>query len=150
MTLLPVHVHKGTPGGLTRLHSEMDDLLGGFFECWDMPFFERRRWPAIDIADNENEITVNAEIPGCKAADIDISVQGNILTISGERKQHEEKEGKDFYHVETRCGSFRRQLNLPSDVDADKIEAVCKDGVLTITLSKAEEAKAVKVKVKTK
>jgi HSP20 family protein len=87
-------------------------------------------------------------VPGCKAEDIDISVYGNTLTISGEKKETEEEKRKDYYHVESTYGSFRRDLTLPTEVDESKIDAVCKNGVLTITLPKAEKSKAVKVKVK--
>jgi len=73
---------------------------------------------------------------------------GNVLTISGEKKAEQEQKEKGYYYVESTYGSFRRELNLPTDVDADKIEAVCKEGVLSITLPKAARAKAVKVKVK--
>lgn len=78
-------------------------------------------WPAVDIAETENEFVVKAE---------------------------EEKKEKGYYHVERSYGSFRRELVLGSDIDLDKIEAVCKDGILTLTLPKSEKAKAVKVKVK--
>lgn len=146
MALVPVR--KRTRGDLGRLHEEMDDLLSGFFHGWDMPFFERSHWPAIDIADNENEYLVKAEVPGCKAEDIDISVHGNTLTVSGEKKQSEERKEKDCYHVESSYGTFRRELNIPSEVDAAKIEASCKDGILTIKLPKVKKAKAIKIKIK--
>ena len=71
-----------------------------------------------------------------------------MLTITGEKKLEEERKEKGYYHMERSYGSFRRDLSLAGDVDPDKIEAVCKDGVLTITLPKTEKAKAVKVKVK--
>ena len=71
-----------------------------------------------------------------------------MRTISGEKKLEEEKKEKGYYHVERNYGSFRRELNLPTNVDQSKVEAVCKDGVLSITLPKAASAKAVKVKVK--
>jgi len=126
----------------------MDEMLRGFFEGWETPLYERTHWPAVDVADNENEIVVNAEVPGCKAGDIDISVHGTTLTITGEKKLEDRKKEKGYYHVERTYGSFRRELNLPTDVDAAKVEAVCKDGILTITLPKAERAKAIKVQVK--
>ena len=84
MTLL--QVHKGDRGELAKLHRDMDDLIGSFFGDWPA-FSHRTVWPAIDIADNENEIVVKAEVPGCKAEDIDISVHGNTLAISGEKKK---------------------------------------------------------------
>ena len=146
MTL--VHLNKRNRNGLARLHNEMDDLFDGFFRGLDRPFAGYKAWPAIDVAEEENAIVVRAEVPGCKAEDIDISVYGNTLTISGEKKLEEEKKEKGYYHVESTYGSFRRELTLPTDVDQSKVEATCKDGVLSITLPKAASAKAVKVKVK--
>jgi len=90
---------------------------------------------------------VRAEVPGCKAEDIDISVYGNTLTISGEKKDSHEENGDGYYHMESSYGSFRREVSLPADVEQDKIEAVCKDGVLSVTLPKAAKSGAVKVKV---
>ncbi len=148
MALVPVKKREADRSSLARLHREMDDLLRGFFDDWDMPFWGGARWPAVDIAETENDFVVKAEVPGCKAEDIDISVHGNRLTISGEKKTEEEKREKGYYHSERSYGSFRRELNLSSDVDPDKIEAACKDGVLTITLPKSEKAKPIKVKVK--
>ena len=143
-----VHLNKRNRNGLARLHNEMDDLFDGFFRGLDRPFAGYKTWPAIDVAEKENAIVVRAEVPGCKADDIEISVYGNTLTISGEKKLEEEKKEKGYYHVESTYGSFRRELTLPTDVDQSKVEATCKDGVLSITLPKAASAKAVKVKVK--
>jgi HSP20 family protein len=126
----------------------MDDLFDGFFRGLDRPFFGYKAWPAIDIAEKENEFVVKAEVPGCKAEDINIAVHGSTLTISGEKKQETEEKEKGYYHVECSYGSFRRDLNLAADIDQSKIEAECKNGVLTIKLPKAETAKAVKIKVK--
>jgi HSP20 family protein len=148
MALLPVKRRDVGKGSLTRLHDEMDDLFRGFFSDWDGPFWSGSRWPALDIAEKDNEFVVKAEIPGCKADDIDISVHGHTLTISGEKKQEKEEKEKGYYHVERSYGSFRRDLNLATDVDPDKIEATCKDGVLSIKLPKTEKSKAMKIKVK--
>ncbi len=146
MTL--VRFNKRHRGDLARLHGEMDDLFGGFFRGFDGPFAGYKAWPAIDVAEEEDAIIVRAEVPGCKADDIDISVHGNVLTISGEKKLSEEKKEKGYYHVESSYGSFRRELTLSTDVDQSKIDATYKDGVLSVTLPKAEKAKAVKVKIK--
>ena len=143
-----VHIHRRNRNGLTGLHGDIDDLFDSFFRGLDRPFAGYKVWPAIDVAEEEDAIVVRAEIPGCKAEDIDISVYGNTLTISGEKKLSEEKKEKGYYHVESTYGSFRRELTLPTDVDRDKIDATCKDGVLSITLPKAEKAKTVKIKVK--
>jgi len=146
MALVPIH--RGRNNGLSRLHNEMDDLFDGFFRGLDRPFAGYKAWPAIDVAEEEDAIVVRAEVPGCKAEDIEISVFNNTLTISGEKKLTEEKKEKGYYHVESTYGSFRRELTLPTDVENAKVEAACKDGVLSITLPKAEKSKAVKVKVK--
>ena len=146
MTL--VRFNRKERNGLERLHNEMDDLFDGFFRGLDRPFAGYKAWPAIDVAEQEDSIIVRAEVPGCKADDIEISVYGNKLTISGEKKFSDEKKEKGYYHVESTYGNFRRELALPTDVDQDKIEAECKDGVLSITLPKAAKAKAIKVKVK--
>ena len=146
MTL--VRFNKGHRGDLARLHGEMDDLFDSFFRGLDRPFAGYKAWPAIDVAEEEDAIIVRAEVPGCKADDIDISVHGNVLTISGEKKLSEEKKEKGYYHVESSYGSFRREITLPTDVDQKRIDATYRDGVLAITLPKAEKAKAIKVKIK--
>jgi HSP20 family protein len=146
MALLPVR--KSQRGELARLHDEMDNLISSFFGDWEWPAWGRSRWPALDIAENDNEFVVKAEVPGCKPEDIDISVHGNVLTIKGEKKQEEEKKEKGLYHVERSYGSFRRDLTLTSEIEAAKIDAACKDGVLTVKLPKSPKAKPTRVKVK--
>ncbi len=81
MTL--VRFNKGHRGDLGKLHGEMDDLFDSFFRGLDRPFAGYKAWPAIDVAEEEDAIIVRAEVAGCKAEDIDISVYGNTLTISG-------------------------------------------------------------------
>jgi len=127
----------------------MDDLFGGFFRGLDMPFsmFGEKIWPAIDVAEKDDAILVRAEVPGCKPEDIDVSVCGNTLTLSGEKKESHEANGEGYYHMESTWGSFRREVSLPAEVDSSKIQAAVRDGVLSVTLPKAEKSKAVKVKV---
>jgi len=128
----------------------MDDLFDGFFRGLDRPlsFFNERTWPAIDVAEKDDAVVVRAEVPGCTPDDIEISVYGNTLTLSGEKKESHEDKRDGYYHLESTYGSFRRDIPMPAEVDPDKIEAVVKDGVLSVTLPKAEKSKAVKVKVK--
>ena len=133
---------------LASLHREMDDLFDGFFRGLDRPLGTYRAWPAIDVAEKEDAMVIRAEVPGCKADDIDISLYGNTLTISGQKKESKEEQNGGYYHVESTSGSFRRDIGLPTDVDTDKVDATCKDGVLSITLPKAEASGARKVKVK--
>jgi HSP20 family protein len=141
---------RRNPSELAALRSSMDDWFDGFFRGLDRPlsFLGQRAWPAIDVAEKEDAILVRAEVPGMKPEEIDISVYGNTLTISGEKKEAKEDQNDGFYHVESTYGSFRREVALPMDVDEKKIEAVYKDGVLSVTLPKAEKSKAVKVQVK--
>ena len=146
MAIVPFR--RGHRHSLANLHNEMDDLFDSFFRGLDRPFAGYKACPPIDVSEEENAINVRAEVPGCKAEDIDIAVYGNTLTISGEKKLSEEKKEKGYYHIESSYGSFRRELTLPTDVDQNKIDAVCKNGVLSIKLPKAEKSKAVKVKVK--
>lgn len=140
---------RRNPNELATLRGGMDDWFDSFFRGLDRPLglFGQRAWPAIDIAEKDDTVLVRAEVPGLKPEEIDISVYGDTLTISGEKKESKEDEGDGFYHVESSYGAFRREVTLPTDVDESKIEAVCKDGVLSITLPKAEKSKAVKVKI---
>jgi HSP20 family protein len=147
MAMVPwVRRHRNDLG---TLRNEMSDLFESFFAGFERPFaaFGQKLWPALDVAETNDAIVVRAEVPGCQPEDVDISVYGNTLTISGEKKKSREENGDGFYHVESSHGRFRRDIVLPTDVDEQKIEAVCKNGVLSITLPKAEKSKAVKVKI---
>jgi HSP20 family protein len=141
---------RRNPSELAALRSGTDDWFDGFFRGLDRPlsFLGQRAWPALDVAEKEDAVLVRAEVPGMKPEEIEISVYGNTLTISGEKREAKEDQNDGFYHVESTYGSFHREVALPTDVDEKKIEAVCKDGVLSVTLPKAEKSKAVKVQVK--
>jgi len=145
MTIIPWS--RQNQNELSRLHNDMDTLFDQFFGGLGRPFQGYKAWPAIDVADKDGEIVVRAEVPGCKPEDVDISVYGDTLTISGEKKDSRQEKGDGWYHKETTYGSFRREVALPTEIDEDKVEAVYKDGVLSVTLPKAEKTKAVKVKV---
>lgn len=103
--------------------------------------------PSVDIRENEHAFVVAAELPGLKKDDIDVAIEDNLLTISGERKLEKETENDNYHRVERRYGSFRRSFSLPRIVDAGKVEAKFADGVLHLTLPKAETAKARKIAV---
>lgn len=132
---------------LDRLHNEVDDLFRGFFGDWGTRF-GRTMWPTLDIVEKSDNIEVTAEVPGCKAEDINISVQGNVLTISGEKKMSEERKEEGYYMQERSYGSFRRDVTLPCEIDTTRIDARYKEGILHLSLPKSEKAKSVKVKVK--
>jgi HSP20 family protein len=112
-------------------------------------FGEREEWtPAFDITENEKEYVVTAELPGIETKDLDVTLSEGLLTVKGEKKQeHEEKRG-NYHRVERHYGAFQRTFRIPGKVKADKIDANYKDGVLRLTLPKAEESEAKKITVK--
>ena len=147
MDLVPYR--RGTGIGTTRLRNEMDDLFGRFLgDLGVMRPVEGTYWPPMDIAEEKESIIVKTELPGMKADDINISVQGNTLSIAGEKKEEAEEKKEGYYRSERRFGSFRRDMVLPGDVDTDKVAAAFKDGVLTVTVPKTEQAKAKAIEVK--
>lgn len=95
--------------------------------------------PGIDISETDDGFEVTAELPGMKKEDIDISLDNGRLTISGERKFEEEKEGKTYHRVETRYGSFNRSFQLPDNVDEESINAKYENGLLHISIDKSED-----------
>jgi len=104
--------------------------------------------PVIDLYDERDHLVLKAEVPGMKKEDIDISLHGDVLTLSGERKEEEVFDKAETYRSERFLGRFQRTLTLPVGVDASKVQASYKDGILTVTLPKAEEAKPKHIEVK--
>jgi HSP20 family protein len=104
--------------------------------------------PSLDVSESDNELQIQMDVPGIKPEDIDIQLSGNTLTISGERKEEEEKKDRTFHRVERRTGRFARTITLPYEVDEGNIEAREQGGVLTITLPKAETAQNKRIEVK--
>lgn len=105
--------------------------------------------PALDLYEDKDSFVVKAELPGMKREDIEVSLHEGSLSISGERKGEEKHAGADVYRTERFFGRFQRTVALPTPVAADKVKAAYKDGVLTITLPKTEEAKPKQIEVKT-
>lgn len=95
--------------------------------------------PAVDIAEDEKSYEIQVAVPGVKKSDFKIDLIDGKLTISGERKQEEKKEGKNFHSVETQYGSFRRSFFIPEDVIEDRVEASYEEGVLKLVLPKKEK-----------
>jgi len=104
--------------------------------------------PFVDIIEHDDAYVVEAELPGLTKDDVKISIEGNILTIRGEKKREQTKEGRNYHRSERAFGSFMRSFTLPSSVRADKIEATYRNGILTINLPKVEEAKPKTIEVK--
>jgi HSP20 family protein len=118
---------------------------------------ERREWLApaqaglaLDVYQTDDSVVVKSSIPGVKLEEVDISIKGNILNISGETEEKEEVEEENYLRRERRYGAFSRSLALPEGIDADKAEAEFEDGILTLTIPKVPEAKPKVIKVKGK
>lgn len=140
---------------LATLRSEVDRLFDAFvrepFGSLEWPFGSERGWaPAVDIAEDEHEFTVRAEVPGLKPQDLDVTISGNHLILAGEKKESTEKKAADFYHTESRYGAFRRSVPLPQAVDPNRVDAEYADGVLVIHLKKSPSAAARRIDVKVK
>ncbi len=106
--------------------------------------------PAVNTREADDAYYIEVDLPGVKKEDISIDVDDNVLTISGERKVEEERKEDEFYRVESFYGKFERSFTLPEDVDADKIEAEAKDGVLTIRIPKAQVVEKAPKKIEIK
>jgi HSP20 family protein len=118
-------------GGLRRKTEEGGELL-----------------PSLDVAETKNELVVKAEVPGMDPKNIDISLSDGLLTIKGEKRQEKEEKEADYHLVERSYGSFTRSVQLPREVQSDKISTSYKNGILKITLPKSEEAKKKEIKIK--
>jgi HSP20 family protein len=103
---------------------------------------------AVDLTEQENAFVMKVDIPGLEAKDLNIQVQGDTVTVSGERKEEKETKEKTLYRMERRQGAFSRSVTLPCSINADEVAAEYLSGVLTLTLPKTEKSKAKKIAVK--
>ena len=136
---------------LLNIQDEMNRVMDRFFspELFEGSDFSTSRWlPNMDVQEDKDRFTISMELPGLSKDDVSLTVREGMLTIEGERKQEEEKEGVNYHRVERRYGKFLRSFQLPVRVQEDKIEAVFKDGVLTVQIPKAEEVKPKQIAVK--
>ena len=135
-------------GRLSSLRDELDRLF-------ESPWTELARtsqllsgWtPALDVYEDKDNFIVKAELPGMKKEDIEVSLHGDSLSISGERKSETKEENADVCRAERYFGRFQRTVTLPTSVAPDKVKAQYKDGILTVTLPKTEEAKPKQIDV---
>ena len=117
------------------------------------PFFgegepSTRTWaPPVDIYENENDIVLKAELPGIDPKDVEVRVEDNTLYLKGERKFEKEVKDESYHRIERSYGSFARSFSLPNSINAEKVKAEFKDGLLTLTLPKREEAKPRTIKI---
>jgi HSP20 family protein len=155
MSLIPWGNRK-TSGGdmslLSDLRTEMNRVFDNFFREPFGAMTEALGWqdqfaPSLDVTETDKEITVQAELAGVDPKDLDITVNADRITISGEKKETIEKKDKSFHHREIRTGKFSRTIALPSGVDTENVTADHKNGILTVHLKKTAQAAARKVSV---
>lgn len=103
--------------------------------------------PVVDVAETKDEVIVRAEVPGMTKEEISVTLQDDVLTLRGEKKQEKTEKEADFHRIERSYGSFVRSFTLPTLVQTDKVKAAYKDGVLTVTLPKAEEVKPKEISI---
>lgn len=136
------------PAGLKTFRDEMEDMLGRF---WGEP---KDGWLAaeitapLDVAETDTAFELRLDAPAMQPKDFDIDVNGNMVTVRGERKEEKEEKGKTWHRVERRTGKFARTLTLPCNVNADEVAAEYTGGVLVVKLPKTEEARPKKITVK--
>jgi HSP20 family protein len=138
---------RGAFSELERMRQDMDRLMEGFdARAFRLP--TAGVFPSANLTEDKDGYYVRAELPGLKADELNISVTGNTLSISGERKIADEG-GKVRYHRREReAGTFSRSISLPGEVDTDKVGAELKDGILTVRIPKAEKAKPKQISIK--
>ena len=136
-------------GDFVDIRDEIDRLFDTFLPAkFQAEYPVTTAWaPRVDVAETDNEVVVSTELPGVERKDVKLSVEDNLLTIGGEKKQEKETKEKNYHCVERRYGTFSRSFTLPTRIQADKVKATFKDGILTIKLPKAEEAKTKEIPI---
>ncbi len=127
-----------------RLRREMDSLLGTISPTrrywWGSPWSETRLFPLLNVVETTESFVVTAEIPGMRTDDLEIKIEGDTLTLKGERQPDEVTKDASFHRRERATGAFQRSLTLPGKVDSENVKATYRNGVLTVTLSKEKAA----------
>ena len=134
-----------------RLENEMSDWMERFFgpEDWNGVEQLQAFTPRMNLAESENAYEVSLELPGIKPEEIQVEMRDGALWVTGHRQEEKEEQGKTFHRMERHYGEFRRVIPLPGAVNEDKVEAAFKEGLLTVTVPKAEVAKPRHIEVKT-
>jgi HSP20 family protein len=156
----------GEWGAFDSLRRQVDRLFHDFERGWDVwrptgrsVFDLAPAWPtemtwgtvpAVDVAEKDKAYEVTAELPGMDEKNVEVKVSNGVLTIKGEKKDEKEEKRKGYYYSERRFGSFQRSFRVPEGVDADKIEASFKNGVLTVNLPKTADAQKQEKKIAVK
>jgi HSP20 family protein len=146
-----MHDLAAFPSDILGMQREMNKMFDRFFHGGELGENELTpsNWlPAVDLVEKESEFVAKVELPGVKKEEVKITLRDNILSIRGEKKEENETKESNYHRLERSYGSFQRSFTLPTSVKNDKVEADYKDGILTITLPKAEEAKRKQIEVK--
>lgn len=132
---------------LDRMRSQIESLFGRLTESLPTGFGPGV-FPLINVTEDKDRLYVRAELPGIKANQLEISATSNSLSIAGERKVAPENEAASYHRREREAGVFRRTITLPNDIDSNRVEAHYNNGILTVTLPKAELSKPKQITVK--
>ena len=134
---------------LRGLQDEMNRLFLTNYARTDDREITRGAWtPSVDIFENKDQLVIEAELPGMKPEDVNVSIENNVLTLHGERKLEQKTEGDNFHRVDRSYGSFTRSFTLPPTVSSENANAEFENGVLRLTLAKREEAKPRRIEIK--
>jgi HSP20 family protein len=133
--------------GIDSFRRDLTRFFDDFFSVSPTSLFETAWMPSIDVAEDDKAIHVKAEIPGIEEKDLNVSLENNMLTISGEKKEEKKEENKRYMVSERRFGSFHRSIALPDGVKSDGISASFTNGVLRVEIPKAESVKPKKIKI---
>jgi HSP20 family protein len=154
--LLPIRRRSDPVQALQgRMNDLFDDFFGGFEDVFGGAPMQLAKqgegWlaesPSFEVSESEDEFRVKAELPGMDEKDVDVSLEGDELTIRGEKKREREEKRRDYHVTEVSYGEFYRSFRLPEGVDREKAKAQFKKGVLTLTLPKTEQVKAARKRI---
>jgi HSP20 family protein len=144
---MPIFFERDPFQELDRLQRQMDTLFQNAAGR-ERPYHREGVYPLVNVSEDSDHIYVQAELPGVNPEDLEITLKEQNLVLRGERKIPPEEKNVNYHRRERESGFFRRVLRLPAQVDPNKVEASCQDGVLTITLAKPEEIKPRQISVK--
>jgi HSP20 family protein len=149
----PVRDLATFPSGMLNVQGEINRMFDSFFNGGTLEgnSLMPATWsPAVDLSERDNEYVLKVELPGVSKDDVKLTLQDNVLTVRGEKKQEKETKRSNYSRVERSYGAFQRSFTLPTTVEEGKIEAIYKDGILTVNLPKAEQAKRMEIEVRVK
>ena len=149
----PIRDLVSFPTDVMNMQREINKIFGDLFHGDmqnDGSLFPSFLTPAVDVVEHDDKYVVKVELPGVAKDDVKITMRDNILTIRGEKKQEDHAKESGFQRVERSYGSFQRSFILPTTVRNDGVDATYRDGILTITLPKAEEARPKQIEVRVK